>query len=102
MRWLDSASLPGVLIADDLDVDSLAGGGEENTLDEVLVHPRLKLTHPFAPLVTGDKYPGGNTNQRVVLGCSGPPGGGGTADMSVAGGVPFGKDILAAWNLKVV
>jgi hypothetical protein len=40
----------GVLLADDLDVDSLAGGGEENTLDEVHVHPRLKLTHPESRL----------------------------------------------------
>ena len=31
--------------------------------------------------------------QRVVLGASGPPEGGGTTERSVAGGVPLGKDI---------
>ena len=43
-------NLPRVLVADDLDIDSLAGRGEEDALDEILVHPRLKLTHPKSSL----------------------------------------------------
>jgi hypothetical protein len=34
-----------------------------------------------------------NAYQRVVLGESGPPAGGGTTERSAAGGVPLGKDI---------
>jgi hypothetical protein len=41
--------------------------------------------------------------QRVVLGCSTePPGGGGTAAMSEAGGVPLGKDISLSEDPKRV
>jgi hypothetical protein len=39
-------NIPGVLIANDLDVDLLSSGRHEHTLDEVLVHPGLELTHP--------------------------------------------------------
>ena len=40
------ACIPRVLVANHLDVDSLTSGGKEDPLDEVLVHPRLELTHP--------------------------------------------------------
>ncbi len=46
MRRWGIACIPRVLVADHLDVDSLASGGKEDTLDEVLVHPGLELTHP--------------------------------------------------------
>lgn len=41
-----SIDLPGVLVADDLDIDVLGRGTHEDALDKILVHPRFKLTHP--------------------------------------------------------
>lgn len=40
------ASVAGVLVTNDLDVDSLGGRGEEDTLDKILIHPGFKLAHP--------------------------------------------------------
>ena len=39
-------NLPGVLVANNLDIDGLVRAGTEHALDEVLVHPWLKLAHP--------------------------------------------------------
>jgi len=45
---LDEAvsSVARILVADDLDIDSFTGSRQEDALNEVLVHPRLKFTHP--------------------------------------------------------
>jgi hypothetical protein len=64
-----------VLVANDLDVNSLSGGRKEDALDEVLVHPRLELTHPesglggvgAASLRRGDRHVlsgGGSVGER--------------------------------------
>lgn len=37
---------PRVLVANNLDIDGLVRAGTEHTLNEVLVHPGLKLAHP--------------------------------------------------------
>lgn len=39
-------NLPGVAVADDLDLDSLAEDRGEEVLDEVLVHPSFHFAHP--------------------------------------------------------
>jgi hypothetical protein len=38
--------LPAGLIADDLDVDRFSRGGDEDALDEILIHPCFEFTHP--------------------------------------------------------
>ena len=43
---LESGSLPGTAVADDLHVDVVAGLVLVQRLDELLVHPRVKLAHP--------------------------------------------------------
>ena len=43
---LTLCDLPRVLIANNLHVDGFPGRREEDTFDEVLVHPRLQLAHP--------------------------------------------------------
>lgn len=43
-------SITRVLVADDLNIDSFMGRRHKNTLDEVLIHPRLELSHPKSGL----------------------------------------------------
>lgn len=40
--------LPRVAVANDLDVDGITSLVLEQSLDELLVHPVVKLTHPIA------------------------------------------------------
>ena len=43
---------PRVLVANNLDIDGLVRAGTEHALDEVLVHPWLKLAHPNQAMLT--------------------------------------------------
>jgi len=49
---LDEAvtSVAGVLVTDNLNIDGFTGGRKEDTLDEVLIHPGLELSHPESRL----------------------------------------------------
>lgn len=40
--------IPRLAVADDLDADLVAHGSAESALDEVLVHPVVKIAHPVA------------------------------------------------------
>jgi len=44
------ASISRVLVADDLDINSLASCREEDALDKVLIHPGFELSHPKSSL----------------------------------------------------
>lgn len=88
--------LPRVLVSNDLDIHGLSGRRQENALDEVLVHPGFQFAHPIEVNKSLFQHACGrqeSTYQRVVFGESGeaPPAGGGTAPMSLAGGVPLAK-----------
>jgi len=55
------ASVSRVLVADDLDINSLASSREEDALNEVLIHPRFELSHPkgsLGRLLTGPRRRG--------------------------------------------
>ncbi|KAI6750842.1 hypothetical protein HG530_014292 [Fusarium avenaceum] len=41
------AGITGVLVADDLDINTFVSRGHEHSLNEVLVHPGFKLSHPI-------------------------------------------------------
>jgi len=60
------------LVADDLDVDRLSGGGEEDALDEVLIHPGLELAHPESVLIrvllVRGLHTAGNLSGTIVAG----------------------------------
>lgn len=45
------SSIARALVTDDLHIDLLTGGSGKDTLDEVLVHPRLEFSHPEGRLV---------------------------------------------------
>jgi hypothetical protein len=49
---LATEDIPRVLIADDLDIDSLTSGRKEDALDKVFIHPRLELAHPVSNFVS--------------------------------------------------
>lgn len=90
-------NLPGVLVANNLDIDGLVGAGTEDTLDEVLVHPRLKLTHPEQGLVyeVYSQGHGFDTYQRVFFACSlGVPPIWGMSPLGAGAGVVAGKLIV--------
>jgi hypothetical protein len=38
--------IPGIAVANDLDLDALAKDGLEDVLNKILVHPALHLAHP--------------------------------------------------------
>jgi len=44
------AGVARVLVANHVDVDSLSGSRQKNALNEILVHPRLQLSHPESGL----------------------------------------------------
>lgn len=46
LQWSGEKSLPRVAIANDLDIDGIAGLILKQSLDELLVHPVIKLAHP--------------------------------------------------------
>jgi len=52
------AGITRVLVANHLDVDSLSGRGQKNALNEILIHPRLQLTHPESGLGLLDRATG--------------------------------------------
>lgn len=63
-----------VLVTDHLDIDSLTSSRKEDTLDEVLVHPRLELAHPEGRLRLVDAATRRGRNSSHVRGGGGSVG----------------------------
>lgn len=63
----EKRSLPSTAVTDDLDVNIIAGLVLVKTLDELLIHPRVELTHPNDAFIRDCHIAGmfKRTHQRV-------------------------------------